>query len=183
MATLAFKLYTYVPTAPRFKKAISRCKPVLKPISIFNKLQRIILSSTKLGMPQSAVIDNCKSDNCEIRGKFWDWNIWLVIIITNLRHLRAGNDIITNYNENNNDFDLPSIKQLLYTMLQKESFAAENQPLNNATFKVGDRTLNKKGGSLDNNGSAPGSNLSGTLSEYALYLLSWKQISSFSNIA
>ncbi len=90
--------------------------------------------------------------------------------------------MITNYNENDDDFDLPSIEQLLYTTLQKESFIAEDQPLNNVTFKVGDRTLNKRGGSLNNNGLAPGSNLSGTLGKHALYPLSWKQISSFSNM-
>jgi hypothetical protein len=70
MATLAFKPYTYVPTAPRSKKAISRRKPASKPISIFDKLQRISPSSTKLSMPQSAVADDCGSDDREIRGKF-----------------------------------------------------------------------------------------------------------------
>jgi len=143
MATLAFKPYTYMPTALRSKKRIS-------------------LSSIKLSMPQSAVADNYGSDDLEIR---------------------AGNGIITNHNENDNDFNLPSIEQLLYTTLPKKSFAAEDQPLNNATFKVGDRIPNKRGGSLDNNGLAPGSNPSGTPGKHALYPLSYKQTSSFANIA
>lgn len=91
--------------------------------------------------------------------------------------------MVTNDNENDDDFDLPSIEQLLYTTLQKENFAAEDQPLNNATFEVGDRTTNERGGSLDNNGSAPGGNPSGSPGEHALYPLSWKQTTSFSNIA
>lgn len=70
--------------------------------------------------------------------------------------------MVTNDNENDDDFDLPSIEQLLYTTLQKESFAAEDQLLNNATFEVGDRTINERGGSLNNNGSVPSSNPSGS---------------------
>jgi hypothetical protein len=60
-------------------------------------------------------------------------------------------------NEIDDYCDLPSIEHLLYTMLQKESFAAKDQPLNNATFEVRDRTTSERGGSLDDNGSAPGS--------------------------
>jgi hypothetical protein len=58
--------------------------------------------------------------------------------------------------ENDDDCELPFIEQLLYTTLQKESFAAEDQPLNKAIFEVRDRTTSERGGSLDDNGSAPG---------------------------
>jgi hypothetical protein len=51
--------------------------------------------------------------------------------------------------------------------------------LNNATFEVRDRTTNERGGSLDDNGSALGSNPSGSPGEYALYPLSWKQTTTF----
>jgi len=68
MATLAFKPYTYVPTASRSKSATSRRKPASKPISIFDKLQRINPSSTELSMPQSAVADDRGRDDLGIRG-------------------------------------------------------------------------------------------------------------------
>ncbi|KAF8847684.1 hypothetical protein BDZ45DRAFT_754641 [Acephala macrosclerotiorum] len=54
MDTFAFKPYTYVPTSPRSKSAISRRKPASKPVSIFDKLQRTKPSSTELSTPQSA---------------------------------------------------------------------------------------------------------------------------------
>jgi hypothetical protein len=34
----------------------------------------------------------------------------LVVIVTNLRYLRAENSIVTNNNENDDDYDLPSIE-------------------------------------------------------------------------
>jgi hypothetical protein len=139
MATFAFKPYTYVLTAPRSKSATSRRKPASKLISIFDKLQRIKPSSAELSTPRSAVADDCGSDELGIR----------------------ENGMVTNDNEND-DCDLPSIEQLLYTTLQKESFAAEDQPSNYTAFEVGDRTTNERGGSLDGNGSAPGGNPSGS---------------------
>lgn len=54
--------------------------------------------------------------------------------------------------------------------------------INNTAFEDGDRTSNERGGSLDNNGSEPGGNPSGSPGEHALYPLSWKQMTSFSNI-
>jgi hypothetical protein len=38
MATFAFKLYTYVPTAPRSKSTLTRRKPAPEQVSIFDKL-------------------------------------------------------------------------------------------------------------------------------------------------
>ncbi|KAE8440724.1 hypothetical protein EG329_006775 [Mollisiaceae sp. DMI_Dod_QoI] len=115
MATFAFKPYTYMPTAPRPKSATSRRKPASKPISIFDKLQRIKPSSAELSTLQSAAADDCGSDELGIREQ-----------------------------------------------RTKESFAAEDQPSNNTAFEVGDRTTNERGGPLDDNGSAPGSNPSGS---------------------
>ncbi|KUJ16852.1 uncharacterized protein LY89DRAFT_669299 [Mollisia scopiformis] len=138
MATLAFKPYTYVPTAPRSNSATSRRKPASKPISIFNKFQRIKTSSAELSTLQSAAIDDCGRNELGIR----------------------ENGIVTD--ENDDDCDLPSIEQLLYTTLQEESFVVVDQPLNNTTFKVGNRIINERGGSLGDNGSASGGNPSGS---------------------
>jgi hypothetical protein len=93
--------------------------------------------------------------------------------------------MVTSDKEDDDDFDLPSIEQLLYTTLHKESFAAEDQPLNNAVFKVGNRTTNERDGSLDDNGSAPGGkpSLSRSPGEHTVYSLSWKQTTPFSNMA
>lgn len=69
MATLAFKLYTYMPTALCSKSTTSCRKPASKPISIFDKLYRINQSSTELSMLQSAVANDCGSDDLGIRFK------------------------------------------------------------------------------------------------------------------
>lgn len=64
-------------------------------------------------------------------------------------------------NDNDDDCDLPSIEQLLYTTLQKEGFATEDQRPKNSAFVVGDA------GSLDDdNGSALGDNSGGSLGEH-----------------
>ncbi|KUJ06357.1 uncharacterized protein LY89DRAFT_743968 [Mollisia scopiformis] len=71
MATVAFKSYTYVPTAPRFKSAISRRKPASKPISIFDKLQRMKPSSAGLSTPPSATAaDDCGNGGLGIRDEY-----------------------------------------------------------------------------------------------------------------
>jgi hypothetical protein len=54
MATLAFKPYTYKPTAPRSKSAATRCKPAPERASILNKLQQIRSSSASLSTPRPA---------------------------------------------------------------------------------------------------------------------------------
>lgn len=74
-------------------------------------------------------------------------------------------------NENDDDCGLPPIEQLLYTTLQNEGFAAEDQRLNNIACGVGDVTVEERGGSLDD-GSAAGDNSGGSPGEH--YLLSWK---------
>ncbi|KUJ06150.1 uncharacterized protein LY89DRAFT_744085 [Mollisia scopiformis] len=63
IATFAFKPYTYVLTAPRSKSR----KPASKPVSIFDKLQRMKLSSAELNTPQSAAANNYGSDKLGIR--------------------------------------------------------------------------------------------------------------------
>jgi hypothetical protein len=70
-------------------------------------------------------------------------------------------------NGNDDDCDLPSIEQLLYTRLQKEGLATEDQRPRNSAFKVGDAAV-ERGGSLDdNNGSAPGDNSGESPGEHA----------------
>ncbi len=74
--------------------------------------------------------------------------------------------MVTDDNENDDDCDLPSIEQLLYTTLQKEGFAAEDQRPKNKAFGVGDTIVEERGGSLDDNESAPDDNLGGSLGEH-----------------
>ena len=59
------------------------------------------------------------------------------------------------------DNDLPT--------LQREGFATENRRPDNTGFGVGDVTAEERGGSLDNNGSAPGENSGGSPGEHAQY--------------
>jgi len=78
--------------------------------------------------------------------------------------------MIIDDNENDDDFDLLFIEQLLYTPLQKEGFSAKDQRSNNTAFEVEDRTTNYRDGSLDNNGSAPDGNSSGRLRDSIVLL-------------
>ncbi|PVH68166.1 hypothetical protein DL98DRAFT_542612 [Cadophora sp. DSE1049] len=75
----------------------------------------------------------------------------------------------TGYYDNENDCDLPLIKQLLYTTLQKDGFAVEDQRQNNTAYGVGDVTIKERGGSLDN-GSAAGDNSGGSLRDLIVLL-------------
>lgn len=54
MATVAFKPYTYVPTAPRSKSTATRRRPAPEQVSILNKLQHIMSSGASLSTPRPA---------------------------------------------------------------------------------------------------------------------------------
>jgi hypothetical protein len=57
MATLAFKPYTYKPTAPRSKSTATHRRPAVEQVSILNKLQHITSSGASLSTPQPAADD------------------------------------------------------------------------------------------------------------------------------
>ncbi|KAI4131063.1 MAG: hypothetical protein LQ347_003126 [Umbilicaria vellea] len=57
MATLAFKPYTYKPTAPRSKSTATHRRPAPEQVSILNKLQHITLSGASLSTPRPAADD------------------------------------------------------------------------------------------------------------------------------
>ena len=59
------------------------------------------------------------------------------------------------------DNDLPTIKDLLYTTLKKEGFATENSGLGHRVEERAD--------SIDHSRSVSGDSLSGSRGEYALY--------------
>jgi hypothetical protein len=63
MATFVPISYTYVPTAPRSKSATARRKPALKPVSIFDKIQRIKPSGAALSTPRPAAAATAADDN------------------------------------------------------------------------------------------------------------------------
>jgi hypothetical protein len=54
MATLAFKPYTYKPTAPRSKSTATHRRPAPEQVSILNKLQHIKSSGASLSTPRPA---------------------------------------------------------------------------------------------------------------------------------
>ena len=57
MATLAFKPYTYKPTAPRSKSTATHRRPAPEQVSILNKLQHITSSGASLSTPRPAADD------------------------------------------------------------------------------------------------------------------------------
>jgi hypothetical protein len=57
MATLAFKPYTYKPTAPRSKSTATRRRPAPEQVSILNKLQHITSSDASLSTPRPPADD------------------------------------------------------------------------------------------------------------------------------
>lgn len=79
--------------------------------------------------------------------------------------------MVYNGSGDDNDNDLPTVEEILYTALQKEGFATENRHPDNTAFGVGDATTEERGGSLDNNGSAPDDNSGGSPSEHTHYTI------------
>ena len=69
MATLAFKPYTYKPTAPRSKSTATHRRPAPEQVSILNKLQHITSSGASLSTPRPAADDGGYRPG--IRGMWW----------------------------------------------------------------------------------------------------------------
>ncbi|MCJ1345826.1 hypothetical protein MMC31_004035 [Peltigera leucophlebia] len=63
MATVAFKPYTYVPTAPRSKSTATRRRPAPEQVSILNKLQHIMSSGTGTVYGGSNKANNDENDD------------------------------------------------------------------------------------------------------------------------
>ncbi|KAH0535945.1 hypothetical protein FGG08_007156 [Glutinoglossum americanum] len=143
MATFVPISYTYVPTAPRSKSATARRKPALKPVSIFDKIQRIKPSGAALSTPRPAAAATAADDNGGDK--------------LGIRKTSTG----YYNNENDDDCDLPPIEQLLYTTLQKEGFAAEDKSPNSTACGVKDVTVEERG----SNGSVAGDNSGGGLGD------------------
>ena len=68
-----------------------------------------------------------------------------------------------------------TIKEILYTTLQKKGFTTEDQRLNNTTFRVEEATTEERGGFIEHNGSALGDNSARSLGEHAYYPLPWNR--------
>ncbi|KAH0542350.1 hypothetical protein FGG08_003288 [Glutinoglossum americanum] len=100
MATFVPISYTYVPTGPRSKSATARRRSALKLVNIFDEIQRIKPSGAAPNTPQPAPVAN------------------------NIRGNKLGIREAGMVNDGDDECDLLSIKQLLYTALQKEGFAA-----------------------------------------------------------
>lgn len=141
IATFVPISYTYMPTAPRSKSTATRYKPAPKQSRILNKLQHSKLSEAALSMARQAAADDSRRDKPGIR--------------------ETG----TVYDGNDDDCDLPSIEQLLYTTLQKEDFAMEDQCPKNSAFEVGDTAVERDGSLDDDNGSTLGDNSGGSLED------------------
>lgn len=104
MSTLAFKPYTYKPTALRSKSKVTHCRPALEQVSILNKLQYITSSGALLSTLR-AVADN-GGYRPGIRGTGTVF----------------GGSKRVNNNETDDDRDLPTIEELLFTNLQVQGF-------------------------------------------------------------
>ncbi|KAI9863863.1 MAG: hypothetical protein M1813_003515 [Trichoglossum hirsutum] len=143
MATFVPISYTYVPTAPRSKSAAARRKPALKPVSIFDKIQRIKPSGAALSTPRTAAAATAADDNGGDK--------------LGIRKTSTG----YYNNENDDDCDLLPIEQLLYTTLQKEGFAAEDKSPNSTACGVRDVTVEERG----SNESVAGDNSGGSLGD------------------
>jgi hypothetical protein len=73
-----------------------------------------------------------------------------------------------------NDNDLPTIKEILYTALQKKGFVVEDQGLNNTALGVEGATSKEKGRFINHSRSALGDTLGRSLGKRACYLCLWK---------
>ncbi|KUJ09872.1 uncharacterized protein LY89DRAFT_740294 [Mollisia scopiformis] len=105
MATLAFKLYTYKPTAPRSKSTATHRRPTAEQVSILSKLQHITSSSASLSTPRPAANDEGYRPG-----------------IQGTSTVFGGSDNANNNETDDDDRDLPTIEELLFTNLQAQGF-------------------------------------------------------------
>ena len=78
--------------------------------------------------------------------------------------------------EDEDDDDLPTIEDLLYTTLKKEGFATEDSSPYHRVRGVGEIVVEERGGFTDYNRSALGEDSSGSPSECTHYPLSWTRL-------
>lgn len=135
MATLAFKPYTYKLTPTRSKSIATRPKPALEQVGILNKLQHIMSSDVSFSAPR-AVADG-GGYRLGIRGTDTTY---------------GGSDKANN-NEIDDDRDLPTVEELLFTNLQAQGFTTRDRGPDKKSG-VKEAAVDKRGGSVDQSRSA-----------------------------
>ncbi|KAH0538364.1 hypothetical protein FGG08_005059 [Glutinoglossum americanum] len=143
--------YTYVPTAPRFKSTKAPYNRTPKQVSILDKIQCIKASGLALGMPQPpaavVAVNDSRNDGPGIR---------------KTSTIYGGNDKEEGREE---EGDLPTIEDLLYTTLKKEGFATEDSNLDHRVRGIGEVSVKERGSFADHNRSALGEDSGGSLDD------------------
>ncbi|KAH7330014.1 hypothetical protein BKA65DRAFT_48136 [Rhexocercosporidium sp. MPI-PUGE-AT-0058] len=148
MATFAFKpQYTYKPTPPSSKSTATRCKPAPEQLSILNKLQHIRSSGASLSTPQPAAAAAAGDGGYRpgIRGT---------------GTVYGGSDKANN-DETDDDRDLPTIEELLFTKLQAQGFTTGGRGPDK-TGGVEEVAADERGGSVDQSRPAQSDNSGGS---------------------
>lgn len=81
-----------------------------------------------------------------------------------------------NGNDNNNDdYNFPTIEDILGTVLQEQGFLTEDNGTNNTNRGFVKVALGERGPSIDHSGSAPSDSLGKSQGERACYHSSWNR--------
>lgn len=140
MAPLAFKPYTYKPTIPRSKSTATHCRPAPEQVSILNKLQHIT-SGASLNTLRLAANDTGYRPGIRGTGTVF-----------------GGSDKANSSETDDDERDLPTIEELLFTNLQAQGFTTgDRDPAK--TSGVEEIAADKRGGSVDQSRSAQSDNL------------------------
>jgi hypothetical protein len=77
--------------------------------------------------------------------------------------------------KDDDDYNLPTIEELLYTTLQKKGFAMEDPSPDSTVQGVEEVALDERGGSINHSRSTPGDSSGNSQGERACYLLLWNR--------
>ncbi|KAI9768270.1 MAG: hypothetical protein M1839_004164 [Geoglossum umbratile] len=133
--------YTYVPTAPRFKSTKAPYNRTPKQVSILDKIQCIKASGSAPGTPRPPAAVASANDSRNDRPG-----------VRETSTIYGGND----KEEEDDDNDLPTIEDLLYTTLKMEGFATEDSSLDHRVRGVGEVAVEERGSFTNHNRSALG---------------------------
>merc|ERR1711964_645025 len=140
--------YIYKPTPSRSKNTTTRRKPGPEQLSTLNKLQHIKSSGASLSTPRPAAAAAADDDESYSPG------------IQGTGTVYGGSDKANN-DETDNDRDLPTIEELLFTKLQAQGFTTGDQDPDK-TGGVEDVAADERGGSVDQSRSAQSDNSGGS---------------------
>ncbi|KAI9770344.1 MAG: hypothetical protein M1839_003221 [Geoglossum umbratile] len=123
-----------------------------KQVGILDKIRYIKASGAVLGTPRLPATVAAANDNRNNRPG----------IRTETSTVYSGNDKEEGNEDNDDNHDLPTIEDLLYTTLKKEGFATEDSSSDHRVRGVGEVAVKKRGGFTDHNRSALGQDSGGS---------------------